>query len=87
MRSPARDANGSISSRRFASLKESENRTPRPKEQSAHELSRPREVGTVIRELATTHNWALSDREDFETPHRLSPRVAIAKSNRLHDPG
>jgi DNA-binding transcriptional LysR family regulator len=37
--------------------------------------------------FATTHNWALSDREDFETPHRLSPRVAIAKSNRLHDPG
>jgi len=32
--------------------------------------------------FATTHNWVSSDREDFETPRRLSGRVAIAKSTR-----
>jgi hypothetical protein len=37
--------------------------------------------------FATTHNWSSSDREDFETPHRLSGRVAIAKFDRLRDPG
>ena len=29
--------------------------------------------------FATAHNWASSDREDFEIPYRLSGRVAIAE--------
>ena len=37
--------------------------------------------------LATSHNWASSDRKRSETPHRLSGRVAIAKFDRLRHPG
>jgi DNA-binding transcriptional LysR family regulator len=37
--------------------------------------------------LATTHNWASSDRKGSETPHPLSSRVAIAKFDRLRHPG
>jgi DNA-binding transcriptional LysR family regulator len=35
--------------------------------------------------FATTHNWASSDRANFETPHRLSARVATPKFDRLRD--
>ena len=37
--------------------------------------------------LATTHKRASSDRGDFETPHPLSGRIAIAQFDRLLDPG
>jgi hypothetical protein len=33
--------------------------------------------------FATTHNWASFDRENFETPHRLSGRMAVAKFDRV----